>query len=342
MMKRVFLAVVLCLFGSWMAGCGKQAPPPAGSAPARPAPAVAPTAAAPVAAPSVFTVNELLNKAGTAVNAQRLLAPPGDNAVEYYLKVLAQEPNNPQATQALVDIFPLAVGVAERVINQRQLDEGARMVGLLDRASPGSYTVNTLKGKLEAIKQQQQARESAQAAQQATAQQQAQAAAAAPRPQSPSASQPLAAAVNRDTRPATTPGTASEPAQDARKGASQSVSAADAESTRRAGPETATEPATSVPPASARSTEKAARLIRQVPPAFPVAAARRRQKGWVELEFTIGADGRVSDVQVVRSEPNKLFDRAAMRAVSQWVYEPATRDGEPVASRGRRRVEFLP
>lgn len=339
MMKRVFLAVVLCLFSSWMAGCGKQAPPPAGGAPARPAPAVAPTAAAPVAAPSVFTVNELLNKASTAVNTQRLLAPPGDNAVEYYLKVLAQEPNNPQATQALVDIFPLAVGVAERVINQRQLDEGARMVGLLDRASPGSYTVNTLKGKLEAIKQQ-QVRELAQAAQQATAQQQAQAA-AAPRPQSPNAPQPLAAAVNRDPRPAA-PGAASDPAQDARNGASQSAGAADTESSRRAGPETAAEPATSVPPASVRSTEKAARLIRQVPPAFPVAAARRRQKGWVELEFTIGADGRVSDVQVVRSEPNKLFDRAAMRAVSQWVYEPATRDGEPVASRGRRRVEFLP
>ena len=46
------------------------------------------------------------------------------------------------------------------------------------------------------------------------------------------------------------------------------------------------------------------------------------------LECTIGADGRVSDVKVVRGIP--LLDESAIEAVRQWVYEPVLMNGVPV------------
>jgi protein TonB len=81
-------------------------------------------------------------------------------------------------------------------------------------------------------------------------------------------------------------------------------------------------------------------VVRQVPPQYPVDAARKRQTGWVELQFVIGADGRVRDVSVSQSSPPRVFDREAVRAMQQWTFEPALRDGQPVESRARRRIEF--
>ncbi len=46
------------------------------------------------------------------------------------------------------------------------------------------------------------------------------------------------------------------------------------------------------------------------------------------LECTIGVDGRVEDVKVLRSVP--LLDAAAVDAVRQWVYTPTLLNGVPV------------
>jgi protein TonB len=46
------------------------------------------------------------------------------------------------------------------------------------------------------------------------------------------------------------------------------------------------------------------------------------------MEATIGADGKVSDVRVLRSIP--LLDQAAMDAVRQWEYAPTVLNGTPV------------
>ncbi len=52
--------------------------------------------------------------------------------------------------------------------------------------------------------------------------------------------------------------------------------------------------------------------------------------GSVELHFTIGADGAVHDVTVVKGNP--LLGRAAAEALQSWRYKPARRDGVPVES----------
>jgi len=71
------------------------------------------------------------------------------------------------------------------------------------------------------------------------------------------------------------------------------------------------------------------RKIKDVTPAYPEIAYQARLEGDVVLECRIGADGRVSDVKVVRGVP--LLDQAAIDAVRQWVYEPVLIGGVPVA-----------
>jgi protein TonB len=71
---------------------GSKAPAPAKTAQTAPA-AGAPAAAAPGAAaeaPPVvpdLTPEQLLKEAGAAFREQRFVAPPGNNALEYYLKL---------------------------------------------------------------------------------------------------------------------------------------------------------------------------------------------------------------------------------------------------------------
>ena len=65
-----------------------------------------------------------------------------------------------------------------------------------------------------------------------------------------------------------------------------------------------------------------------VKPAYPAEAQSARVQGVVILEATVGTDGHVSDVRVVRSIP--LLDQAAVDAVKQWVFSPALLNGQPV------------
>lgn len=78
-------------------------------------------------------------------------------------------------------------------------------------------------------------------------------------------------------------------------------------------------------------------LVR-VSPVYPLRASSRGIEGWVEIEFTIAADGRVVAPRVVESEPPAVFDRAALRAVSRWRYRPPVQDGRPVRRDGVRVV----
>jgi protein TonB len=68
-------------------------------------------------------------------------------------------------------------------------------------------------------------------------------------------------------------------------------------------------------------------------PLLPNHEARRAGiQGKVVLDITVSADGRVTDVKVVRGvEPT--LDKASLDAVSQWRFEPAKADGKPVAVR---------
>jgi len=60
----------------------------------------------------------------------------------------------------------------------------------------------------------------------------------------------------------------------------------------------------------------------------------------VLLEFTIGLDGRVSDVVVIESA-GAVWDEATKEALAQWTFKPAIHQGQKVASRTRLPFNLL-
>lgn len=72
------------------------------------------------------------------------------------------------------------------------------------------------------------------------------------------------------------------------------------------------------------------RAIYSPEPEFSEEARRSKYQGEVTLLATIGADGRTRDLRVVRSLGMGL-DEKAMEAVRTWRFEPARKDGQPVA-----------
>ncbi len=71
-----------------------------------------------------------------------------------------------------------------------------------------------------------------------------------------------------------------------------------------------------------------ANLLNRVEPIYPPLAKAARVQGTVEFTATIGPDGRVQSVQLVRGHP--LLVNAAKEALLQWTYRPTLLNGNPV------------
>ncbi|WP_386067150.1 energy transducer TonB [Tahibacter sp. UC22_41] len=268
---------------------------------------------------NTLTVDQLFKEARTALNEQRLVSPPGNNALEFYLKILERDPTNSGARDALRELFTFAASAAEQDINARNIDNANRVIELLTKADPNNYTLTILRSKLDAQRKIVE-RETAQAA-------------AAEEAARRRANEPAAAA-------AAPAAAANEPAATA-----AAPTAAPASSTPRAAAPAATptEPAAapaSAPVAAAGGETRDAVLVRSVPPQYPNAALRRRQEGWVQVEFTVTSDGAVANARVLDADPPRTFDRAALDAVQRWNFNPALRNGTAVEATVRRRIEF--
>lgn len=74
--------------------------------------------------------------------------------------------------------------------------------------------------------------------------------------------------------------------------------------------------------------------IKRVDPVYPPEAARAGTSGFVEVEYTVDATGKVSSVSVVNAKPARTFESAAVKAVKQWQFAPGA-DG-----RGKVRLDF--
>lgn len=85
---------------------------------------------------------------------------------------------------------------------------------------------------------------------------------------------------------------------------------------------------------------RAIRPLRMDPPDYPRDAYRRRQEGYVVVEFTINAQGETENIDVIEAQPRGAFDAEARRAVARWTFEPAMRDGRAISQRIRHTLEF--
>jgi protein TonB len=76
------------------------------------------------------------------------------------------------------------------------------------------------------------------------------------------------------------------------------------------------------------------------PPVYPAIARQRGYEGTVVLEVYVGEDGQVSELHVVRSSKYRLLDRAAMKAVKRWQFQPGKRADQPLAMWVRVPINF--
>jgi len=73
--------------------------------------------------------------------------------------------------------------------------------------------------------------------------------------------------------------------------------------------------------ALAATDDAVARPVHRVEPQFPRWAFRAgADHGVVIARLTVDADGTVTHVEIVKAEPQRLFDEAVVKALSQWRY----------------------
>jgi periplasmic protein TonB len=137
----------------------------------------------------------------------------------------------------------------------------------------------------------------------------------APRTFSPSASV-LPPASPKDAATATRKPAAEKPTDEPPAAAKQAVADAKGEGSVKPAPE----------PAAGSGAKQPTRL-KYVAPVYPKAALDAGAEGVIILEATIGEDGHIRDVKVLRSIP--LLDQAAIDAVKQWEYTPTILNGKP-------------
>lgn len=74
-------------------------------------------------------------------------------------------------------------------------------------------------------------------------------------------------------------------------------------------------------------------------PEFTEEARRAKHQGTVMLALIVGPDGKTRDIRVVRKLGMGL-DEKAIESARQWKFEPATKDGKPVAVAINIEVDF--
>ncbi len=80
-------------------------------------------------------------------------------------------------------------------------------------------------------------------------------------------------------------------------------------------------------------------VISERAPVYPRAAMTRQIEGWVDLEFTVSATGRVEDVHVLESSAS-LFHQASIDAVEGYQFAPYLLHGRPVPVRAAVRFNY--
>ena len=332
-LPRLALAAALVLA---ISACGKDdTPTPAADGAATPAAGqaaeAAPDATEQVAAQAdalaELGVDELRERGRAAYAESRLYAPPGNNALEYYLALREKSPGDAAVASALTDLMPMLVIATEQARDREDFDEANRLAALVERADASHPALSRLQESIvssQATAQRRVAQQALSAEQEAERQRQL-----AEERERAQAEQQRQAAAQLAEQQATAEREAAERAEAQRVAAEQRAAEARAAEQRQA-----QQAATPVPAAAAAPT---LRPLSTPAPTYPVDALRASVQGEVQVEFTVAPDGSVTDARVVRADPPRVFDRAAVAAVRRWRFEPIS---EPVTT--RRTIAFNP
>lgn len=311
-----------------LAACSKDAADDAATAPADPA-AASGEPAAPAEAVSAevaaMDADALRDAASAALREQRLYAPAGNNAMEYYLALRDKQPNDPSVASALTDLMPYTLIATEQSIGREDFDEAQRLYALMEKTNPDAPALPRLSQAISTGRQDVVARAAAEEARtEQEAERQAQLEAEREREQQE--------AQQQAARELAAQQAAARAAEQQRE---REAAAAAASAPTQAAPTQSAPAQPAATPARTGNTELIA--VSTPAPQFPAEAYRNRQSGEVQVEFVVGTNGSVTSSRVVRSNPRRVFDRAALEAVNRWRFQPVA---EPITS--RRTIGFDP
>ena len=85
----------------------------------------------------------------------------------------------------------------------------------------------------------------------------------------------------------------------------------------------------------------ALKIVTYVAPTFPARANERNIEGWVDIEFTVGTDGKTRNIVVTEASHESLFRREATDAVGKWQFEPRVFMGRPIEQSSYTRIRFV-
>jgi protein TonB len=85
----------------------------------------------------------------------------------------------------------------------------------------------------------------------------------------------------------------------------------------------------------------ALKIATYVAPSFPARASERNLQGWVDVEFTVGTDGKTRNIVVTDASHDTMFRREATEAVSKWQFEPRVFMGRPIEQTSYTRIRFV-
>ena len=322
---KLRLLAPVVLLSTLVACSGKDETAAPASAPATPA-AAAPAAPAVADKVQAMDTQQLRDLASAALRENRMYAPAGDNAMEYYLALRDKLPNDASIKSALTDLQPYTLIAAEQALSREDFTETQRLIALVEKVDPTAPALPRLKqgvtGSMQVAekrtveeadkaKKDAETRAKQQVEQQRMAQQQAVEATAA---------QQLAAKQEAARK-------------DSERQEAERQAATRREAEQRSAAQAAAQQAAAPKPATAPTL----RAVSTPAPRYPADALRSGTSGEVLVELSIGTDGSVTDARVLRATPARTFDREALNAVRRWKFEPIN---SPTTT--RRTLAFAP
>ncbi len=273
-----------------------------------------------------MNVDQLRESATNALRENRIYAPGGNNAMEYYLALRDKLPNDAGVASALTDLMPYTLIAAEQSIAREEFAEAQRLSTLIEKADPNAPALPRLKQSIATAQQavaqravtdeaKTQAEQETRVKEQQRLAQQAEQQKAAEAVAAQQLAQQEAARVEAERQAA---------AQREREAANRPATPAG---------NTASAPAAARPTAAAQPL----RAVSTPAPRYPPDALRSGTSGEVLVELTVGTDGSVTAARVVRATPARVFDREALNAVRRWKFEPVD---APITT--RRTIGFNP
>ncbi|WP_329756963.1 energy transducer TonB [Stenotrophomonas maltophilia] len=321
---RRWLPVALALALAACSGKEESAAPAAATAPAAAAPA-APAVAAKVQS---MGTEQLRESASQALRENRMYAPAGDNAIEYYLALRDKTPDDASVKSALTDLLPYTLIAAEQHLGREDYTEAQRLVALIEKVDASAPALPRLKDGLAKGVQNAAKRTEAEAekakkdAEDRSKQQTEQQRLSEQRAKEADAAKQIAAQ------------------QDAARRDNERQEAERQAAARREAEQKQQQAAAQQASAARQAAAPAAPTLRPVStpvPRYPGEALRSGTSGEVLVEITVGTDGSVVNARVLRATPGRVFDREALNAVKRWRFEPVS---APVTT--RRTLVFAP